>query len=563
MAVKGAHATAVPRQFEIAALGVIALAAALRIWGLDAGLPHLMTRPDEEILVLKTGLPAQGIFDIDWPGQHPGIPSAYIYLLWIWGEVGLRVMQFFGAAPPGDYMTILQGAPDRLLLAERFLSACAGTATVAILLWVARREFGARVAIFAGLILATSVFHVRDSHSAKGDVAMSLFTILSLGLVAPLARDLTRRGVCLAGLAIGLAMAVKPPGVLLLLPAWIACMQGSLQRGWRRILPLEIFLLAGLSGAVFVVTSPDFVFNPETASRILAIPGFVLPKLYNMGAASLPGGEPRELVGALMWPGLIYNYEFALRYAFSLPLVLVLPLALVWGIFSRQSMAFLCSVFLVIAYLVFATSPVLLSRYMTPVLPVVALLVAAGVVAAVDRLGHRPMWARNMILVGSAVLFVWEPLVASVRFDRLMSVEDTRVQATQWMAEHTNKGDRIALHGAVFWTWGDPQVPRGRKIVRPELKGESLHEASADFLVAHDHPLFSSVTDWEEVAALGPSVRLAAEFDPFVEGRGPAVYERQDAFYLPTRGHQAVRAPGPLIRIYEIGPRQANSLGDP
>ena len=85
-----------------------------------------------------------------WPGQHPGIPSAYIYLLWAWGEIGVRVLQFFGEAPAGDYLTLLNQAPDRILLTERFFSACAGTATVAVLMWAARREFGNRVALLAG-----------------------------------------------------------------------------------------------------------------------------------------------------------------------------------------------------------------------------------------------------------------------------------------------------------------------------------------------------------------------------------------------------------------------------
>ena len=179
--------------YPAAALGIVVGAAILRFWGLEGGLPHLMTRPDEELIVLQTRLPAMGNFFLEWPGQHPGIPSAYIYLLWAWGEVGLRVLQIFGAAPAGDYLTVLNQAPDRLLLTERFFSASAGTATVAVLMWVVRREFGTRAALLAGLILATSVFHVRDSHSAKSDVALGLFTILSLGLLAPLARGLSRR----------------------------------------------------------------------------------------------------------------------------------------------------------------------------------------------------------------------------------------------------------------------------------------------------------------------------------------------------------------------------------
>jgi hypothetical protein len=538
------------RCFEIAALAVVGIAAALRLWGLDAGLPHLMTRPDEELIVFQTRLPASGVFDLEWPGLHPGIPSAYIFLLWIWGEMGLPILQLMGAAPAGDYILALQEFPDRLLLTERFFSACAGTATVAVLIWVARREFGSRTAILAGLILAVSVFHVRDSHSAKSDIALGLFSILALGLLAPLARDLTRRGAVVAGLSIGMAMAMKLPGVLLMLPAWVACAQGSRRTGWRRMFPFEIFLLGSVAVAFFVATSPDFVFNAETAERIMAIPGLAFPQLSGSTVSDAAGvagsASPRE------WPGFLYHSQFSLRYAIGLPAVLLLPVALVWGAFSRRSLATLCVIFFVTAYLVFGASTALLSRYMTPLLPVAALLVAALVVAGLELVVAKRSRLGDLGLLVCALVLLQEPLVASLRFDRLMAVEDTRVTANEWMQDHTVRGDRIALAGAALWFWGDPQIPRGREILRPGLQGDALHRVAADFLVVHDHVLFSSVADWDAVAALGSSARLVAEFDPVVEGAGPVIYEPQDAFYLPTRGFAAVRAPGPLIRIYSL-----------
>ena len=536
------------RNYGIAALLVLVGAAVLRLWGLDGGLPHLMTRPDEEIIVLQTRLPAMGNFYLEWPGQHPGIPSAYVYLLWAWGEVGLRVLQLFGAAPAGDYVTVLGAAPDRLLLTERFFSAVAGTATVGVLMWVVRREVGPRAALLAGLILATSVFHVRDSHSAKPDVALGLFTILSLGLLAPLARDLTRRGVCLAGLAIGMAMAMKPPGILLLLPAWIVCMQGSHLRGWRRLLPPEVFLLGGISGLFFVATSPDFVFNPETLEKLLGIPGFVLPKL----SGTAPPGVVEASEKVLMWPGLFYHYEFSFRYAFGWLAMLLLPISLVWGIFSRHEIARISAWFFLLAYLVFGTSPVLLSRYMTPLLPVAALLLGAALALGVERV-LRAGVPRALVLTLLVIGFVWEPLVASIRFDRLMSVTDTRVEANRWLARNTQKGDRVALQGAVFWTWGDPQLPKGRRIVPWDRSTDAGIPPGAEFIVVHDFPLFSSQADWEAIGALGDSIRLVATFDPFVGEQDAVIYENDDAFYLPTRGFDGVSAPGPLIHIYAVG----------
>ena len=546
------RSSAADRLYPTAALLIVVGAAILRFWGLDGGLPHLMTRPDEELIVLQTRLPAMGTFYLEWPGQHPGIPSAYIYILWAWGEVGLRVLQLFGAAPAGDYLTVLNEAPDRLLLTERFFSACAGTATVAVLMWVVRREFGSRAAILAGLILAASVFHVRDSHSAKSDVALGLFTILSLGLLAPLARDLSGRGACVAGLSIGMAMAMKLPGVLLLLPAWLACMQGSGRRGWRRIFPAEIFWITGVAGAFFVLTSPDFVLNEETLNKILQIPVLAFSQLappsdVPLGDAGLP-----EVARPSIWGGILYHYQFSLRYGLGWALMVLFLPALIWGVASQRELARLGALLFFVFYLAFAPSHVMLSRYMTPVLPVAALLIAGLSVALVDQLRVLSEPARNAVLAGLAILLISEPLVASVRFDRLMAVTDTRVDAQRWLADNTESGDRVALVGASGWFWGDPQVPSGREIVRPAFSRGGLPGVTADFLVVHDHPLFSSEADWQAIGALGERLQLVAEINPFRQTEAKPIYERQDAFYFPTRGYGAVSAPGPLIRIYKV-----------
>ena len=92
-AVKLGSVRAVKSGFRIGFLAIVVIAGALRFWALDAGLPHLMTRPDEEVLLLKTGLPAQGSLDLEYDVRHPGVPSAYIFLLWGFGELTLPILQ--------------------------------------------------------------------------------------------------------------------------------------------------------------------------------------------------------------------------------------------------------------------------------------------------------------------------------------------------------------------------------------------------------------------------------------------------------------------------------------
>ena len=121
------------RNFLTAVFALTVLAAGLRLWGIDTGLPHLMTRPDEEVLLFKTRHPASGSLDLNYESQHPGVPSAYIFGLWAAGEVGLRVEQLLGLAEPGSYLETLDRAPEKILVVHRMLSALAGVATVVLL----------------------------------------------------------------------------------------------------------------------------------------------------------------------------------------------------------------------------------------------------------------------------------------------------------------------------------------------------------------------------------------------------------------------------------------------
>ena len=75
---------------------LVILAAALRFWALDYGLPHPLTRPDEEVILSPTLYFARG--DLN-PHYHI-YPGLYLYLVWLWGEAGLALRRLVVATPP-------------------------------------------------------------------------------------------------------------------------------------------------------------------------------------------------------------------------------------------------------------------------------------------------------------------------------------------------------------------------------------------------------------------------------------------------------------------------------
>ncbi|MDG2304583.1 MAG: glycosyltransferase family 39 protein [Candidatus Binatia bacterium] len=530
-------------------LFLLALAAFLRFWALDAGLPHLMTRPDEELILFQTRDPASGIFHLQWVVMHPGIPSAYIYLLWVWGELGLNLLQAVGAAPAGDYLHLLNAAPDRLLLIERAFSACAGVATVAVVALGARRELGGGAALVAGLLVATAFLHVRDSHSAKPDIAMGLGFAAALVVMAPLWNGVRLGRVIATGVVIGAGMAMKPPAVLLFVPAWLALFMGSEQKGWRRLSISRTLLLALSAAVVFTATSPFFVLSGETFERVVKIVGIVFPEIAPAEVAPaipvIPGLEkdPSRLAG------IGYHVRFSLRYGVGLVMTLLLPFAVARAFLVRSPLLVSSAVLFLLGVVVFGLSPALLSRYITPLVPAAALLVGGLLAGIAERL---PMRSRATALAALALIVAAEPTIASVRFDRLATLTDTRVYAARWLDENTEDDATIAVAGTVLWSWGEPTPPTGRDWVRIELDDGELDRSGASILVTHDHTLFSSTIDPGSLTALRPRLDLLAEFDPFSADGPEPMFETLDAYYIPTRGFAGLERPGPVVRIYAV-----------
>jgi len=556
------------RGFWVAVVAIVLLGGSLRFWALDSGLPHLMTRPDELDVVMRTLKPARGEFDMGWSAY----PSSYIYLCWAWGSTGLTIGQLLGIHPAQSYLKAFRRNPERIFLIERALSAAAGSAAVLFLMLMVRAGMTPRArdpssaegsaclrgaelvngtALIAGILLATNFLHARDSHALKPDIMLSLTVVLALAAMLPLARSASLRRGAVAGAAVGAAMAAKYPGVLLFLPLYAAALLGSSQRGWRRCLPASA-ICAGLAAvALFLASSPFLVFNPESREMLESMVRLAFPQIF----AASPEAMARATrafgvqgAGESDWlAGLVYHASFSLRYGAGLLPALLAPIALLWGLASRRTLPLLGALFFLFYYGVMSASPALYARYLTPVMPVLALLEAAMLCDLADRFFER---RRAIVLMVATVLLAAEPLASAIQHNRLASMTDTRLLATQWLEQNVPAGSRLRVLGAQYWNWGDPQIPARLKSVHVEPTSEAMSEAGVQYLLTHDHWLFSSTLDPEIIDALTPRLEALVEFDPASPRGGEAVFETFDAYYIPIHGFRNVRRPGPHIRIY-------------
>jgi hypothetical protein len=237
-------------------------------------------------------------------------------------------------------------------------------------------------------------------------------------------------------------------------------------------------------------------------------------------------------------------------------MALATPLALLTGLSGRQAAFWrLSASFCLAYYLTISWSQVGLARYLTPLTPLLALLVARMLAAAAEW-GTQP-WQRAAVLALGTGLLIAEPLASTVAHNRIATRADTRVQTTEWLAAHVPPGSVVARLGSLYFQIADPALPPGLQAVELPLGETNLDRYGVSWVVVHDHSLSFSRPVAEQLRTLAPRLMLQAEFSPSAPGVGegfPGGFEGEDAYYIPFWAFDGVVRPGPRVRIYRWVP---------
>ena len=496
----------------------------LRAWGLNYGLPLPSARPDEEVLISKL----LG-FDAGDPNPHWFIyPSLSLYLAYAWVKAILLLTCVLGLGPgTADLATVFRQDPSALYLAARSLSAALGTATIWVVYAVGRAGSGRAAGLVAALLTAFSFLHVRESHFFKPDAMLSFFTTLALLGCLRLQQRGTRGAAVAAGLACGLAIAVKY-GVLLLVPLGLAVLLGPPAGAGRPARATRGAIALAAMGAGFALTSPFAVLAPQELIAAL--------KVVRMWVAYAGDG-----LGGGFRHHLLYSF-FAAQ---GLPLTVAVIGALAWSLMQRPLLP--VAGFVAVSFLQLGLSAAAYSRYLTPVLPAAYALVGAGVVRG---LASVPARMRPVVATLLLATLAVRPLHSAIRFDQIVAVPDTRLLAAAWMEARVPRGTPVLIVGSRWpYVFGEPPLDAFR--LRRNLPLDPRF--GVRWVVTHEHPIpFSTVPP--EFEALRPSLHLVATISPFAGDTVPpgALFEHRDAFYVPIAGFTDVVRGGPLIRIYSL-----------
>ncbi|MBI2554274.1 MAG: LmeA family phospholipid-binding protein [Candidatus Rokubacteria bacterium] len=309
-----------------------------------------------------------------------------------WAEI-VELSSFYPPVVPCSAGVLSLVVPFTGLTAQSVILAFLALALVC-LFFLGRRLFDAPTGVLAALIFGAAPFVVFSTTNFQLDLPLAAAVVFSL-LAIVLTEDFSRRAWSVAaGLSFAFGMLVKPPFAVYLLPPLALVVWRALRAPDRRARALNLLLAFVLGGALSL---------PWYGPRLFGLSLQIANRSFKQAALQ---GSPEILTGAAL-----FFYPRTLPAIFGL---LAAPL-FVWGLLAlarrREARGLLWSASLV-PFAVFLLIQNKNFRYVLPLLPVAALIAAAGLraVAAPWRRGVTVVLVGVSALQVGAAAFALPPL---------------------------------------------------------------------------------------------------------------------------------------------------------
>lgn len=547
-------------------LALIALAAALRLYGIGWGLPE----------VYEEAAPFHKAWNMWGWGPHKKFdlnphfffyPSLTIYLQFVGQGILYLGMRLFGViASAADFQVLHIAEKTPLFITGRLITALFGIAAVAYVYRLGRRIAGLWMAVPAAFLLAVNMLHISKSQVIEVDVPLTFFTVLTLWFAVLLMDDPTKRNYILAGVSLGFATSSKYPGAILGLSLIAAHLiarharvrsaggrtrSGRAEPSWRRL----ILSIAAAAGA-FLVTSP-FV--------LLDLPTFF--QHFSWERMHMAVGH-FGLNESVTWA---FYFGAFVKRILGWPLTLLASGGLVYlAAYRRRRWALVLAAFFVPFLVAISNFSMRVDRYAMPLVPV-ALLFAGGMLAelaAAGRLNRLPAtWrvsgAALAVLLAAAPIFVSFP----GHFERLK--KDTRTEAREWIEKNIPAGSFIAVE-----VYGPELLgPHILALLAEDVRGRVLErKRDTPNYAVQPIPMFStlpersgpfydlSLYEVADIVITSSMVRYRYEQDPVRFKRQIAFYAELEVEFERVREFVPDERPGPTIIVYR-NPRNRVPFG--
>ncbi len=546
---------------------VLLLAFGLRIWGVSHGLPYAYNADENAHFVTR----AIGMFGHDWDPNYYVNPPAYTYL------VHLVLGTWFGGR--ASVSNSFAADPTQIWTIARTLAALCGTFAVWLLYLAGSRLVDRRVGLLSAGIFAVAFLPVFYSKLALNDVPTLVGVCLGLWGAAGILRNGRLRDYAWAGLGLGLACATKYTGGIVLLPIVAAAGAQFAAPGGRGGALKGIGIAAGLSLLSFVVANPYAVLDFASFWE----------GLTHQSTAS---GDAAGKLGLTQDSGYAY-YLWSFGWGLGwMPLFFAIGGA-VRLFFDERRLLWMLVPPIIVFVLFMGSQERYFGRWLMPVFPLVCVLAAYAAVELADWLGRFSPALRPTFVAAAVVVLCGQGFVYSLHSGLVMSREDTRNIAREWMVLNVPERSKIVVEPVVPDQWAQdvgkpsPLIPNGNRwnkyplsrkidpdtglpvpgaagVVNIEDFEKVLHPELVDVFekLAYCHVVVGSTQRGRaevEPEAVPDALRyyeelerrsqVAYEVSPYSEGKGPVAFNFDWSFnYYPL----AYNRPGPTMTIYRL-----------
>jgi hypothetical protein len=403
--------TAIRRWFRdkgnLALLIVLVLGAVMRFHGLMWDAPYFFN-PDENRFI---GWAA----DLRYPeSPNPGHGNASLYLL--------KLADFVGA--------IFWGQPTSVSshLAARIFTALVGSLSILICYLVAEKAYGKAIATLATAFTAFTALHIQLSHFHPLDMTLIAFMLAALYFNLLVARGGGYGAYIMAGIFVGLSVATRVNGAIVLFPLIVAHL---MKENWpaspllqsipsliKRLFQKELILACGCALGVFLTINPVLVLDSSARSfflwELMGASGYFRPQRTLQFEGTTP----------------LYYLTNLLFWGMGPLLEVVSILGVVYALArARKKENAIFLTFIAMYFAAVGTQRNKYIRYVLPMLPALSILAAQflyGVKTTVQKRRHL-RW------------------VVEGAFTNLYSLTDSRIEASQWIRQNIESGAVILV----------------------------------------------------------------------------------------------------------------------
>jgi len=431
-------------------LGVIILLSFfLQIYGINHGLPHHFDH--DESLIVESAM-RTGLGDLTPP--HSGWPaSLHKYILFfIYGMYFLlgKLSGIFTSVD--DFSTYFLLEPSSFYLIARLGSVFSGLLVIIALFFICNNLYNNRVGLLSCLFLSSTFVFIDLCHSAKQDVTMVLFLLLSFLYISLILKTGLRKYYILAGIFAGLAISEKYNAGFVVIPVTVShYMWGSINNISKRMLILNPNLLMAFItlGITFIVCNPYVIINPgEIWNGISNL-------LFNFSTIGRVGIQQSSV------NPYIYLATNILKNGMGITLEIVVVIGLIYCIYRRKKEDLLL-LSLIIPYMLVSGSMKTVAPH--HLLPAIVIMIIPGALFICNFIVYVFKNKRSQELAFKVIpiLIILNPLYSIIKYDNLISHKDTREIAKEWIEENIEIGATIAIEDGTY----SPALIRSKKSLR-------------------------------------------------------------------------------------------------